>query len=267
MNKDYGFMTYVIDEVNSKKYLNIFKKFYVNYTYYINSPLVIVTNDENYEEISKIIRNRKNASCVLLQQNKIKAQYLRENKKWFNLCRIYSNDLTPFNKTCLIDCDYFVFSNFLDKILKSFQNIKACYNNIFNNKNKKFFRSEELYMSIYGFHYFYGTILFWEKNEISEYFWKNIKTIYEETNEKKMINDNNVFKNNHVLRFDKILSLSLFLLSNNLKIPIEEFILPFEIYHYFQPYSIDNINKKFAMLNNKENKIKIFNDFHLLNKN
>lgn len=264
-----GFLTYVIDYQNNTKYLDIFNKFILNYKKYISQPLMVLCNDENFEILKKTIKYE-NIIFEKISKENIFFQIKHINNKetkWANCSRIFSYDYSPFQKTFLIDCDYFVFSNFLEKILFTSNLFKASFYNYFNDKIKYEYGPKESYMCEYGFHSFYGTLLFWEKNEFSKNLWEKIKYIFYEWKNSINLKNNSFFLYNEgTIRFDKILSASIYIFYRNEGINIEMFKLPFNTYHYYYPYKLKSINEKFAIISNNKKDIIIYKDFHLINK-
>lgn len=265
----YGFLTYVIDYENNEKYFNIFNKFIVNYEKYISKPLMVLCNEENYEKLKNSIKNKKILIEKIPKENIIYQIRYTNNKenKWANCSRVFSYDFSPFEKTFLIDCDYFIFSNFLEKILLTSNFFKASFYNYFNDKIKYEYGPKESYMCDYGFHSFYGTLMFWEKNEFSKNIWDNIKYIfYEWKNNIDKKNKNFFLYNEDIIRFDKILSSSIYIVYRKENINLEIFKLPFNIYHYYYPFKLKSVDENRAIISNNNKDIIIYKDFHLINK-
>lgn len=138
---------------------------------FLNLPVTVVTNSpdefEKYSFKNKYIDNI--ISVELIETDNYKnfsKGELTIRDKWHNYNRVDAYELSPYEKTLVIDCDYIINNSNLKKIFSSNKNIALA------KKYKDFFgrslKSIEARVSRSSIPMYWATVIYFEKSEIAK---------------------------------------------------------------------------------------------------
>lgn len=220
------------------------------------------TNVVDYQKIadlsSKLISKYLNLPTTIVESTNIKNQRYIDNSwhQWKNGGRWQSYELSPYDKTLLLDVDYFVFSNNLNRLFEFSSDYIICNNSITPTGIQPNF------MGVNSISHRWATIFYFEKTEKTKSFFDIVRRV--ENNfvyYTKLFNtDDHSFRNDFAFTIADII-MNGYTLDHNTFLPwsmitIEDKIL-----------SIDIKNSFFIVRTEKNAIIMPKNDFHVIDKN
>lgn len=144
---------------------------------YLELPITIITDKDcnfKYAENVVIINKGDYTNRAIFDGENY------QNIKWFNQTRPDVFDLSPYDKTLLIDADYFVFESSLKKIFESPNNF-MCYSKVFDPTNRNSFEHSKM-ISKFTIPMLWATVCYFDKSEKSEsifYLMKQVRDNYD----------------------------------------------------------------------------------------
>lgn len=144
---------------------------------YLGLPITLVTDNKKLlketEPFDSIIELEDLSNQQKRFYNGIDSQIFT----WKNLTRVYSYDLSPYDKTLVVDVDYIVNSNFLLKCmdLQSDFLIFKEYNDLAKTRKNNQFE----YITDFGIPFYWATVFIFEKNKKNKIFFDLLKFIKE----------------------------------------------------------------------------------------
>lgn len=144
---------------------------------HLDLPITLVTDDKTLIEEKEIFDQIIELGDDTTQQKRFHNGTSSEVFTWKNLTRVYSYDLTPYEKTLVVDVDYIVNSDFLSKCMDldaDFLIFKE-YNDIAKTRKNTQFD----YITNFGIKFYWATVFIFEKNKKNEIFFNLLKFIKE----------------------------------------------------------------------------------------
>jgi len=103
-----------------------------------------------------------------------------ERVQWKNLTRANAYDLSPYDQTLLIDCDYFIMNDNLSKLFDTDLEF-TCYGEAFDITGQNAFRKDSR-VSSYGLPILWATVIYFTKCDYSKSIFDMMKLIKENYN-------------------------------------------------------------------------------------
>ena len=226
-------------------------------------PVCVVCFAESFSKILKKTNRQVDWITVLEHFPNSQLRSLsRITFQWLNFPRISADLHSPFQKTLMLDTDYLVFSNKLEKKFKYLKSIKTSFNNKLNGNNLNDWNN--LNLGKFNVPLAWATLLFWENSKQSELFWYWVKQAVKNwhlfASEFKL--------NRELIRFDHAASYAIWQLTENLN--LTDYSFDFDVWHFSSPFEIEFYNNNRMILSNKNDKknfhIIANNDIHFINK-
>jgi hypothetical protein len=139
---------------------------------YLDIPTTIFSNkkfDSKYAEQVKFISGVKYTERQMYN----KVDYT--SVKWFNHCRPNVYELSPYDKTLLIDADYLVFEDSLKKLFGTDEEF-LCYRNVFDPTNQNKYAESRL-VSTFSIQNAWATVCYFTKSEKAEAIFTMMKQV------------------------------------------------------------------------------------------
>lgn len=144
---------------------------------HLGLPITLVTDNKKLIKDSEFFDNVIELEDLSNQQKRFYNGIDSQVFTWKNLTRVYSYDLSPYDKTLVVDVDYIVNSDFLLKCmdLQADFLIFKDYNDL--SKTRKNHQFE--YITNFGIPFYWATVFVFEKNKKNEIFFNLLKFIKE----------------------------------------------------------------------------------------
>lgn len=226
---------------------------------HLNLPVSLITGENcSSQEFEYIINTN-----TPVEQNRYIGQ---DRYSWKNFDRYQVYELSPYRETLLLDVDYVINSDCLNR-LWDYNSSIMCYQNLLNITNFDLADTETI--GIYRLPMVWATVVLFQKDVFSQ-------TVFRLW---KRVQDNYAFYaaiykfNNQLFRNDFALSIALHLASGQLG--ISDYIIPWSMINVFPDCSIEYLNQEYQVLVNRGNingpeklhRVELTElDFHCMNK-
>lgn len=143
---------------------------------YLDLPITLITDDRSkIVDTEKLFDEIVEISDDTTQQKRFYNGNQSEIYVWKNSNRVYSYDLTPYDKTLVIDVDYLISSDFLAKCLNSKSDFLIFKD--YNNLSKKELDNNFDYISDFSIPFYWATVFIFTKSKQNKIFFELLKFI------------------------------------------------------------------------------------------
>jgi hypothetical protein len=156
---------------------------------WLSKPVSLVTNSFTKDNLDKSLPGWQDSFDQIILSESVSThtkRYVNRQLTFHNLNRVDAWDLTPYDETIVIDTDVLIQSSMLNKLWSCNEDYIVCENSkdIFGRRDIEF-----EYLHDYSVKFYWATVFYFKKNNVSKIFFDYCKHIKENYNWNKYAHD------------------------------------------------------------------------------